>query len=119
MALTQSVRSMLDPAIKRGGHAWGDVEARLASGAACLWLAGDRGCVLTQVDSEDVCDVVLGGGRDARAWVGPMEAAIRSHPAHAAVKLYRIWGRKGWRRLFPHWRFAGVEDGLTVLECGA
>lgn len=110
---------MLDPAVKRGSHCWEDVEERLATGNACLWLADDKGCVLTQVDTQNVCDVVLGGGNDARSWVGEMETAIRAHPAHAMVERYRIWGRKGWQRLFPHWRCTGVEDGLTVLECDA
>lgn len=119
MILTDAIRAMLDPAVKRGSHCWDEIEEQLAVGAASLWVADGRGCVLTQVDADDVCDVVLGGGQDARSWIAPMEAAIRSHPAHKSVKLYRIWGRKGWRRMFPHWRFAGVEDGLTVLECEA
>jgi hypothetical protein len=119
LAVTPAIRAMLDPAVKAGGHDWSELEARLSEGRACLWLAGDSGCVLTQVDAEDVCDVALGGGRDAHSWVGAMEAAIRAHPAHAEVQRYRIWGRGGWRRLFPHWRFVGVEDGLAVLESDA
>lgn len=119
MILTSAIRAMLDPAVKRGSHCWDEIEEQLAVGAASLWMADGRGCVLTQVDADDVCDVVLGGGRDARSWVGAMEAAVRSHPVHAGVRRYRIWGRKGWQRLLPHWRFAGVDGGLTVLECDA
>ncbi len=118
LVLSPAVRGWLAPAVAKGGHSWEEIEAKLAAGHACVW-EGSAGAVFTQVDEDGVCDVVLGGGSGAKAWVADMERAIRAHPAHRDVCMYRIWGRKGWRRLFPHWRFAGVEGGLTVLELDA
>jgi hypothetical protein len=118
LTITASIREMLSPAVKAGRHSWSQIEASLADGTACIW-ATSHGCVLTQVDEQNVCDVVLGGGWNARSWIYEVELVVRAHPAHVGVERYRIWGRKGWRRLFPHWRFVGFEDGLAVLESDA
>lgn len=116
--LDASTRAMLAPAVERAGQAWGEIEAMLAAGHLMIWRLGSF-CVTTEVDHEDVCNVRLGGGAGARHAIAPLEAAITAHPAHRGVRLYRIWGRKGWRRLFPHWNDRGVEEGLVVLERSA
>lgn len=113
--LTDSVRDVLAPAAERAGQDWDKIEQMLATGHMLLWRYGSF-CVTTEVDQDDICNIRLGGGSDAKAAVGPLEHAITIYPAHREVRKYRIWGRRGWRRLFPHWRDCGVEDDLLILE---
>jgi hypothetical protein len=47
---------------------------------------------------------------------GVLQRAVLTSPFHIGVKCLRLWGRKGWLRLLPHWTFCGVEDGLVILE---
>lgn len=116
--LDSDVERMLAKAIERGGHTAEGIRRKLAEGRALVWIAGG-GCVLTEVDQDNVCTVLLGGGQRAREWVGEIEAAIIASPAHREVETYRIVGRKGWKRLFPHWTYAGEHDGCAVLERAA
>lgn len=116
--LTDKLRGWLDTAVKRGGHEWWSIERALSDGRAMIWAA-DTGCVLTQVTEDDCCEVLLGGGADAKQWIGPMEVAVRGCPAHADVHTYRIVGRRGWMRLFPHWDYAGKDGDLIILESSA
>lgn len=105
----------LDPAIRRGGHNWPQIVTELVTGEACLWRAGDLAWLITRPDDDGVIEAIAAGGRQAKEWARPIEAAIRAHPAHKGRRL-RIWGRHGWRRHFPDWEFAGVENGMSILE---
>lgn len=108
MALDARAFRALDPAARRDGHDWIELCGFLNEGSAQVWKIGEFGFVLTLANGDDEIEVLLAGGENARACIGPWEAAMTAHPAHQG-KTLRIEGRKGWRRLLPHWDYrAGV-----------
>jgi len=108
-------RARLTPAAARAGYSLSDLEHKLATGHAMLWHAGEM-TVTSEVDEDGVCDIRLGGGKMTRQALAELERAVLTSPFHIDVKCLRLWGRKGWLRLLPHWTFCGVEDGLVILE---
>lgn len=113
--LSAQDRQRLKPAADAAGYSLADLEQALVSGHAMVWHV-DEFTAATEVDEDGYCDVRLGGGKATRETVIKLEAALLSSPFHSNVKWLRIWGRKGWLRLLPHWKFCGMEDGLAILE---
>lgn len=65
--------------------------------------------------AEDGALVVwLGVGRNARSWIGEAEAELRRQAARLDMTSLRIEGRKGWRRLLPHWEPVGEDLTLNL-----
>lgn len=115
MILDDVSRARLAPAAERAGYSLEQLEDALWQGHAALWHSGGM-TVTTEVDQNNVCDVRLGGGVLTKQDAQNLERMITASPYHRDVVKYRIWGRIGWRRVFPHWKFCGIEDGLAVLE---
>lgn len=104
----------LNPAVQRDGHDWVQLVEWLDEGAAQVWKIGETGYVLTLANGDDEIEVLLAGGANARACIGPWEAAMKAHPAHKG-KTLRIEGREGWKRLLRHWN---ERDGVLYMKVG-
>lgn len=102
----------LDKAARRDGHDWLQICRWLDEGAACVWKIGETGYVLTLANGDDEIEVLLGGGKDARACAPVWEAAVKAFPAHRG-KTLRLEGRKGWARIFRHWE---NRDGVLYMK---
>jgi hypothetical protein len=91
-----------------------DVERRLRSGAALLWLVWDGEQVLAATvtelagaSGEKVCTIVACGGKGLarfRHLIGDLERWA----AREGCTRMRICGRKGWARVLPDYRVACV-----------
>ena len=115
MILTDEDRTRLGPACIMAGYAGENLERNLSTGHAMIWRA-DGMTITSEVDEEDVCDIRLGGGKMTVEALRKLEHGVVTSPFHSSVKKLRIWGRKGWLRMLPHWTFCGFEDGLAILE---
>jgi len=115
VVLSSQDRARLQPAADAAGYPLEALESDLAAGKAMLWHF-DGMTVTSEVDEEGVCDIRLGGGKMTREALRELEHAVLTSPFHIGVKKLRVWGRKGWLRLLPHWTFCGMEDGLAILE---
>lgn len=112
IALDDRAFLALNPAVQLDGHDWLQICEWLNTGCATIWKIGESGYVMTLANGDDEIEVLLGGGRDAKACAGPWEAAVKAHPAHKN-KTLRLEGRKGWRRIFPHWE---ERDGVLYMK---
>lgn len=110
-----ALKAMLESALEKGaeGATIADVEAKLASGDALLWL-GERGALVTSLhETED--------GRFVHVWLGAgdMEEIVSMEPGVSAwararqCKSARINGRKGWDRVFKSRGFIRVGEELV------
>lgn len=102
----------LNPAVERDGHDWAQIVEWLNMGAAQVWQVGGRAYVLTLANGDDEIEVLLCGGKDVRPLVPVWEAAMWQYRAHIG-KTFRVEGRKGWRRLLPHWQ---ERDGVLYMK---
>lgn len=77
---------------------------------------GPVAALVTQMTVDDVFECLLAGGTRAREWAGVAERRLAQFAAENGSQRLRIWGRHGWRRVFPHWSVMGEADGLLILE---
>jgi hypothetical protein len=115
MMLSEEDRLRLQPAADAAGYSLADLEANLSAGHAMLWHAGEM-TITSEVDEDGVCDIRLGGGKMTIQALRELEHAVVTSPFHIGANKLRLWGRKGWLRLLPHWTCCGYEDGLVILE---
>lgn len=102
----------LDRASRWERHDWVQVCDWLAEGSAQVWNVNDEAFVLTLANNDNEIEVLMCGGKNARANVPVWEAAMLSCPAHKGCTL-RLEGRKGWRRYLPHWDY---RDGVLTRK---
>lgn len=104
-----------------GGHSWPAICEKIAGRHCQLWFAvTDRpvAALITQMTVDDVLECLLCGGTGAKEWAGVAEARFAAFAAENGSQRLRIWGRHGWRRVFPHWSVMGEENGMLFLEYG-
>lgn len=109
----------LQEAIKTGGHDWQEICRKVDEYHCQVWIIEtDRpiAALISQATTENVLECLLGGGRDAKIWAGVAEQRLSAFAAENGLNRLRIWGRKGWARVFPSWDRVGVEDGYLILE---
>ena len=100
------VRGMIAAALTRGNSdvKIEQVENDLASGLMLLWLGVDGKNIIsagiTQLTTDKVCTLVAYGGRREDHLLETIEQYARDEGCN---KL-RIYGRKGWSRVLPHYR---------------
>lgn len=110
---------LLQTVIARGGHDWAEICRKVDEQHCQIWLAvTDRpiAALITQATTENVLECLIAGGTDAKLWAGVSEGRLSAFASENGLNRLRIWGRKGWARLFPHWERVGVEDGYLILE---
>lgn len=104
--------SQLVACAERGGSSETELRRKIETGHTVLWQV-DGGLFALDRAIDGACVVWLGVG-DMKALVAA-EGAISAWVKAQGCNKVRIEGRKGWRRVFPHW-VASECDGVTVLE---
>lgn len=112
--LDDEARAALQPALDYGKLEWAQVEGWLADAVACIWRMDGMFC-LTFANANDEIEVVLAGGEKVRDCIGPWEAAMRALPQHKGKTLI-LQGRKGWKRLLPHWEAQDLPTGRVIMK---
>ena len=82
-----------------------DIKTLITEGAAQLWC-GERSCVVTEIikyPRMNACRIWLAGG-DKFELVDRMLTDIEAWAKTQGCKKIEIVGRKGWRRVLPHFR---------------
>lgn len=115
IALDDRAFLALNPAVQLDGHDWLKICEWLNTGCATIWKIGESGYVMTLANGDDEIEVLLGGGRDAKACAGPWEAEMLRRPEHRGMTL-RLEGRKGWQRIFKDWEMRA--DGALYKRVG-
>lgn len=113
------IEAMLRPVAERGGHDWSEVIDKLAADHAQMWIVWDGSLIaalVTAVTSDGVCVAWLAGGREHRSWARVADRVIPKAAKELGCSRVRIWGRPGWKRVFPHWREVERDGDLVVLE---
>lgn len=110
---TEVVR-LLDPAAKLGG-----CEVDLSDHAVC-WTVHDGdeliGAATTQYCLNGDMHVLLVGGRNAKAWIKPLDEMIGEWARdHNGCSRLTATGRRGWKRVLG-WNVVGERDGMTAYE---
>lgn len=111
--------ALLEKVIERGGHSWPEICRKVDEHHAQIWLVvTDKpiAALITQATTENVLECLIAGGTDAKLWARAAEGRLTSFASENGLNRLRIWGRKGWARVFPHWERVGVEDGYLILE---
>lgn len=110
---------LLQTVIARGGHDWAEICRKVDESHCQIWLAvTDKpiAALITQMTTEDVLECLIAGGTDVKQWAGVAEQHLARFAAENDSQRLRIWGRRGWLRVFPHWTHIRDEDGLVVME---
>lgn len=107
--------AQLKKAAARGGHHWSEVEHKLANSHAQVWTT-PYSALICQMTVDDVYECWLAAGTRWREWAHEADEIIPRVAKELGATRCRIWGRKGWARVFPHWQQMGIEDGMTILE---
>lgn len=110
---------MLKPAAEIGGHDWSEVTDKLATDHAQMWIVWDGSLIaalVTTVTTDGVCEAWLAGGREHRRWAHVADRVIPKAAKELGCSRVRIWGRRGWKRVFPHWHEVERDGVLVVLE---
>lgn len=111
--------SQLKKAAARGGHHWSEVERKIATNHAQVWTT-PTAALICQMTVDDAYECWIAAGSQWRTWAHEADRIIPKVAKELGATRCRIWGRKGWARVFPHWQRMGMENGLLILErdCG-
>lgn len=110
---------LLEKVIRIGGHDWAEICRKVDAHHAQIWIAvTDRpiSALITQATTDDVLECLIAGGTETKLWAGVAEGRLSAFASENGLNRLRIWGRKGWARVFPNWERVGVEDGYLILE---
>lgn len=108
------MRRLLDKAVRRGGNDWADVEAKLESGLAQLWVTIEGvpiNATVTRMDGSTI-EVWLCGGRVLPDALHFLETILKA-AGEAGATDARIVGRKGWQRVLAPYGWRQVDDELV------
>lgn len=111
--------ALLQKVIATGGHDWQEICRKVDECHCQIWLAvTDKpiAALVTAATVDNSLECILAGGTDAKLWAAAAECHLAAFAAENGLNRLRIWGRKGWARVFPHWERVGVEDGYLILE---
>lgn len=98
---------------EKGGSSETELQRKIDAGHTKLWPV-EGGCFALDRATDGACVVWLGVG-DLNALRAEEKPIAEWAKAQGCNKV-RIEGRKGWKRVFPHWQDMGLIDGVTVLE---
>lgn len=109
-------KPFLEQVCEKAGKCWSEVAAMVAARHAQLWKIDSVAVIATTVTDDGTCDIWLCGGASPRTWFSEAENVIGDFARRAGADRLRIIGRKGWRRVLPHWVEIGKDGELIVLE---
>lgn len=110
--VSAEAKAALSKALPYANFGWDYIEQVTQGYGWRVWNVGNLCWVFTCVDSAGVIEVLLCGGERVRDCLPYWEAAMKAEPAHKG-RLIRADGRKGWRRILPHWDY---RDGVLFLR---
>lgn len=114
-----TAKPLLQEVIRRGNHDWAEICRKVDEHHCQIWLAvTDKpiAALVTQMTTDDVLECLIAGGTDAKQWARVAEGHLARFAAENGSQRLRIWGRRGWLRVFPHWTHMRDEDELVVME---
>lgn len=94
---------------ERGGHTAAEIIEEVATGKAIGWPVSD-GFLLLARTADDFLLIWLCAGRNVRDWWEDAERDVSAFAKGIGCQGLRLEGRKGWRRILPHWERAGDDD---------
>lgn len=100
---------------EKGGHSAAEIIEEVEAGKAVGWPVAD-GFLLLARTHDDAMLVWIGVGRGVRGWFADAERDVGAFARTVGCNRLRIEGRKGWRRILPHWTQVG--DDLELLIDG-
>lgn len=112
------VKEFLQAPCRLAGTPWDEVEEAVRTYHAQVWGVCNPHLIAgfaTKV-TEEACDVWLAGGSDVRNWFAAAETAVSAFARQHGNDRLRIIGRRGWKRVLPHWELTGNDGDLVILE---
>jgi len=100
---------------ERGGHTAAEIIEEVAKGHAIGWPVDDGFLVLARTEDDRIL-IWLGVGRGVRNWCGKAEKEVSEFARAIGCKALRIEGRRGWRRILPHWKQVGEDLELDIAR---
>lgn len=110
------MEAYLRPAADRGKQSEVLPEGQL------VWAVYDglqlTGCATARLTVDGFGEVVLVGGKDARRWIGELDAMIGRWMRDEGMTSIRAYGRKGWTPLLckQGWLVTGSQCNMTQYE---
>lgn len=98
---------------EKGGHSAIEVVDKVSAGHAIGWPVDGGYLVLCRSDDDRIV-VWIGVGVGVRQWCGQAEKDVSAFARSVGCIALRIEGRKGWRRILPHWKQVGDDLELPV-----
>lgn len=75
----------------------------------------DGGFLVLERTTDDRLRIWIGVGRDVRRWWRDAEREVSAFAREIGCDRLLIEGRKGWRRILPHWTKIGDDLELPLL----
>ena len=98
---------------ERGGKTAADIIEECGRGHAMGWPVDGGFLVLCRAE-DDALVVWIGVGRGVRDWCAKAEKEVSAFARAVGCRALRIEGRKGWRRILPHWTQIGEDLELPL-----
>ena len=97
---------------EKNGSSAAEIIEKVGAGHAIGWPVDGGYLVLCRAE-DDALVVWIGVGRKVRHWCGKAESDVSEFARAIGCRALRVEGRKGWRRILPHWKRVGDD---LVLE---
>lgn len=98
---------------EKGGYAAEEIIEETEAGRAMGWPV-EGGFLLLARTHDDAMLIWVGVGRGVRDWCADAEARVSAFAKAVGCNRLRIEGRKGWRRILPHWKQIGDDLELPL-----
>lgn len=93
---------------QKGGSTQADIINKVARGHTVGWPV-DGGYLLLDRATDDALVIWVGVGEGVRNWMRNAERDVSEFAREIGCTKLRIEGRKGWRRILPHWQVVDAE----------
>lgn len=100
---------------ERGGHSASEIIEKVSLGHAMGWPV-DGGFLVLERTEDDFIRIWLCAGRDVRSWWRDAEREVSMLAREVGCVGLKLEGRRGWRRILPHWTPISDEDLILMLE---
>ena len=98
---------------ERGGSTEADIIEKVELGHATGWPV-DGGFLVLERTTDDKLRIWLGVGIGVRRWCREAEREVSAFAREIGCHCLLIEGRRGWRRVLPHWTRVGEDLELRI-----
>jgi hypothetical protein len=98
---------------ERGGKTAADIIEKVSLGHAMGWPV-DNGFLVLERTTDDKLRIWLGVGLGVRDWCRSAEREVSAFAREIGCHCLSIEGRRGWRRILPHWTQVGDDLELKL-----